>query len=218
VKEEVEERPKVIEVKVAEERTEVEPKAVEAEKPKVAEKLLRLEEEELEEEPEIKVRGPEPTITEPVEEKTVEELAVEPEEAKMAEEEESEMIEEEMPMATEPEPAPKGPPIPSSLPYRGSLCPAGRSATLGRVPFFEKERKNERWVVGVRQGGDGNSPQGIRSPPEAGRAERSSGLRRKSRRKKGQKRRLKRERLKARGCLRLPPLQQEGGSSSGTSW
>jgi energy-coupling factor transporter ATP-binding protein EcfA2 len=126
VKEEVEERPKVIEVKVAEERTEVEPKAVGAEKPKVAEEPLRLEEEELEEEPEIEVKGPEPTITEPVEEKTVEELAVEPEEAKMAEEEESEMIEEEMPMAVEPEPAPKGPPIPSSLPYRGSLCPAGR--------------------------------------------------------------------------------------------
>jgi hypothetical protein len=28
--------------------------------------------------------------------------------------------------AVEPEPAPKGPPIPSTLPYRESLCPAGR--------------------------------------------------------------------------------------------
>jgi len=55
--------------------------------------------------------------------------------AKLAEEEEKGIVEEEMPMVVEPEPAPKGPPIPSSLPYRGSLCPAGRSATLGRVLF-----------------------------------------------------------------------------------
>jgi len=55
--------------------------------------------------------------------------------AKLAEEEEKGIVEEEMPMVVEPEPAPKGPSIPSSLPYRGSLCPAGRSATLGRVLF-----------------------------------------------------------------------------------
>jgi hypothetical protein len=120
VKEEVEERPKVIEVKVAKERTEVEPKAVEAEKPKIVEEPLRLEEEELEEGPEIEVKEPETTATEPIEEKKVEEPAVE------VKEEIEEKLTEEMPMTVEPEPVPKGPPIPGTLPYRGSLCPAGR--------------------------------------------------------------------------------------------
>jgi DNA segregation ATPase FtsK/SpoIIIE-like protein len=128
VKEELEERPKVkvIEVKVAEERTEVEPKTVEAEKPKIVEEPLRLEEEEPEEISEaIEIEKPEP-VTEP--EKKVEETVE-------VKEEKEEMVEEEVPMTVELEPAPKGPPIPSSLPYRGSLCPAGRSATLGRVLF-----------------------------------------------------------------------------------
>ena len=61
VKEEAKE-PKIIEVKVAEERTEVEPKAVEAEKPKIVEVVeepLKLEEEEEpEEEPEPVPKGP----------------------------------------------------------------------------------------------------------------------------------------------------------------
>jgi hypothetical protein len=123
VKEEkVEEKPKVIEVKVAEERTEVESKAVEAERPKAVEAVepLRLEEEELEEEPEvIEVKEPETIATEPVEKKTVEEPVIE------IKEEIDEKLSEEMPLE-EPEPTPKGPPIPSLLPYRGSLCPAGR--------------------------------------------------------------------------------------------
>jgi energy-coupling factor transporter ATP-binding protein EcfA2 len=123
VKEEkVEEKPKVIEVKVAEERTEVESKAVEAERPKAVEAVepLRLEEEELEEEPEvIEVKEPETIATEPVEKKTVEEAVIE------IKEEIDEKLSEEMPLE-EPEPTPKGPPIPSLLPYRGSLCPAGR--------------------------------------------------------------------------------------------
>jgi hypothetical protein len=122
VKEEVAKEPKVIEVKVAEERTEVEPKAVEAEKPKIVEVVeepLKLEEEE--EEPEaIEIEKSEP-VTEPVEEKKVEEPSVE------VKEEIEEELTEEMPLESEePEPAPKGPPIPSPLPYRGSLCPAGR--------------------------------------------------------------------------------------------
>jgi hypothetical protein len=109
VEEEVEEMPKVIEVK-----------AVEVEEP------LKLEEEELEEaevteveetrEPKaIDVKVPHEQAIESVEEKMVEESVSE--EAKMAEEEEAKMIEEEMPMTVEPEPAPKGPPIPSTLPY-----------------------------------------------------------------------------------------------------
>jgi hypothetical protein len=109
VEEEVEEMPKVIEVK-----------AVEVEEP------LKLEEEELEEaevteveetrEPKaIDVKVPHEQAIESVEEKMVEESVSE--EAKMAEEEEAKMIEEEMPMTVEPQPAPKGPPIPSTLPY-----------------------------------------------------------------------------------------------------
>jgi hypothetical protein len=142
VKEEVEEKPKVIEIRkgVA---TEKEPKVVEVKKesePKVIEikekgsgEELKLEEEEFEEEPEAEVeveKGPE-TIAEPIEKEMVEEPV---EEVKIAEEEKAEMLEEEV-LLEEPEPAPKGPPIPSSLPYRGSLCPAGRATTLGRVLF-----------------------------------------------------------------------------------
>jgi hypothetical protein len=118
-KEKVEERPKVIEV-VAEEKTEVEPKAVEAGEPKITEEPLRLEEEEYEEEPEIEVEESEPPVVEVKEEtEPIEEPAVE------AKEEAEEKLTEEMPITVEPEPAPKGPPIPSALPYRGSLCPAG---------------------------------------------------------------------------------------------
>jgi hypothetical protein len=103
VKEEVAKEPKVIEVKVAEERTEAESKAIEVEKPKVVEVV-------------------EETETEPIEEKKVEEPSVE------VKEEIEEELTEETPLgdSEEPEPAPKGPPIPSPLPYRGLLCPAGR--------------------------------------------------------------------------------------------
>jgi hypothetical protein len=105
---------------------------------------LRLEEEEFEE-PEIEVREPEPTETEPVEEKTVEEPAVE------VKEETEEKLSEEMPLE-EPEPAPKGPPIPSLLPYRGSPCPAGRATTLGRVLFKKEKKPNGGWWVSGRVG------------------------------------------------------------------
>jgi DNA segregation ATPase FtsK/SpoIIIE-like protein len=119
------EKPKVIEV-ITEPTTESKTKAEAVEK-------LRLEpeEEELEEES-VEVKEPE-SAGEPIEERTKPVAGVE--EAKLAEKEEAEIIEEEVPMTVEPEPAPEGPPIPSSLPYRGSLCPAGRSATLGRVLF-----------------------------------------------------------------------------------
>jgi hypothetical protein len=141
---EAEEKPKVIEVKVAEERTEVESKAVEAKRPKAVEVVepLRLEEEELEEEPEvIEVKEPETIATEPVEKKTVEEAVIE------IKEEIDEKLSEEMPLE-EPEPTPKGPPIPSLLPYRGSLCPAGRSATLGRALLLEEDKNGGWWVSG----------------------------------------------------------------------
>jgi hypothetical protein len=68
-------------------------------------------------------------MAEPIEKEMVEEPV---EEVKIAEEEKAEIAEEEIPMSVEPEPAPKGPPIPSLLPYRGSLCPAGRPTALGR--------------------------------------------------------------------------------------
>jgi energy-coupling factor transporter ATP-binding protein EcfA2 len=123
VKEEVEEKPKVIEIRKGA-ATEKEPKVVEVKKefePKVIEikekesgEELRLEEEEFEEEPEAEVeveKGPE-TIAEPIEKEMVEEPV---EEVKIAEEEKAEMLEEEV-LLEEPEPAPKGPPIPSSLP------------------------------------------------------------------------------------------------------
>jgi len=128
VKEETE-KPEVIEIR-GEAAVEERPKVVEVKVEPTAEKL-RLEPEELEEveEPEaIEIEKPEP-VTEPAEEKKVEESAVE---VKEIEEE----LTEEMPLEeSKPKPAPKGPPIPSPLPYRGSLCPAGRSATLGRSPF-----------------------------------------------------------------------------------
>jgi hypothetical protein len=152
--EEETEKPKVIEIR-GEAAVEERPKVVEVKVEPTTEKL-RLEPEELEEveEPEaIEIEKPEP-VTEPAEEKKV------PAEEKKVEEsavEVKEEIEEKLTEKMSPEPAPEGPPIPGTLPYRGSLCPAGRSATLGRS-LFEKERKNERWVVGVRQGGDGNSP------------------------------------------------------------
>jgi energy-coupling factor transporter ATP-binding protein EcfA2 len=84
--------PKVVEV---EERTEVEPKAVEAEKPKIVEVPETIE-----------------AVSEPIEEKKVEEPTVEVK--KEIEEEKEEMVEE-VPIE-EPEPVPKGPPIPSLLP------------------------------------------------------------------------------------------------------
>jgi hypothetical protein len=109
-------RPKVVEV-----REESEPKAAEV-KPKAAdiEEPLKLEEEELEE-----IEEP-VTIEVEVEKSSEKERAEEP--VVEVEEEKAEMVKEEMPLeeSGEPEPAPKGPPIPSSLPYRGSLCPAGR--------------------------------------------------------------------------------------------
>jgi energy-coupling factor transporter ATP-binding protein EcfA2 len=99
----VEEKPRVLEVKVVEEKTEAESEAAEVEeRPKDVEPL-RLEEELEEPEAEVEVEKSPETIAE-----------------------KEEKLE-------EPEPAPKGPPIPSSLPYRGSLCPAGRTATSGRA-------------------------------------------------------------------------------------
>jgi hypothetical protein len=70
-------------------------------------------------------------MTEPIEKEMVEEPV---EEVKIAEEEKAKMLEEEV-LLEEPESVLKGPPIPSTLPYRGSLCPAGRSAILGRSLF-----------------------------------------------------------------------------------
>jgi hypothetical protein len=100
-KEDIEERPrpKIVEIKVVEEITEAKPEVVEV-KPKAAEEPLRLEEEEEFEESET-------ITTKPAEEPAVKVKEVEGE-------------------IKEPEPVPKGPPIPSTLPYRGSLCPAGR--------------------------------------------------------------------------------------------
>jgi hypothetical protein len=97
VKEEVEEKPKVIEVKT---------EHVEE---------LKLEEE-LEEETEVMAEKPAKEEKFTAEEEKVEESAVEVKEE----------IEEKLAEEMSPEPAPKGPPIPSTLPYRGSLCPAGR--------------------------------------------------------------------------------------------
>jgi hypothetical protein len=107
-----EEKPKVIEIRKGA-ATEKGPKVVEI-KEKESGKELRFEEEEFEEEPEAEVeveKGPE-TITEPIEKEMVEEPV---EEVKIAEEEKAEMLEEEV-LLEKPEPAPKGPPIPSSLP------------------------------------------------------------------------------------------------------
>jgi hypothetical protein len=110
--EQVEERP--VEVKEVSEAkaTEVKPKAADIEEP------LKLEEEDEVEKSSEPMAGSE--------KERAEELGAEIEEGKVSEEEKEEMIEEEMPLVIEPEPAPKGPPIPSPLPYRGSLCPAGR--------------------------------------------------------------------------------------------
>jgi hypothetical protein len=105
-----EKEPKVVEVK-----KESEPKVIEI-KEKESREELRLEEEEFEEEPEAEVeveKGP-GTIAEPIETEMVEEPV---EEVKIAEEEKAEMLEEEV-LLEESEPAPKGPPIPSPLPYR----------------------------------------------------------------------------------------------------
>ncbi len=155
VKEEAK-KPEVIEIR-KEAAVEEKPKIVEVKEEPIVEKL-RLEPEELEEveEPvvvEVEVEKSSEPIAEPIEKEAVEE-AVEVKEEKVSEEEKEELTEE-VPMAVEPEPAPKGPPIPSTLPYRGSLCPAGRSVTSGRALLLEGEK---RWLVGVRQGGDGKSP------------------------------------------------------------
>jgi hypothetical protein len=90
--------PKVMEVEEG-------PKVVEVKAEPVEE--LKLEEE-LEEGPEIEVKEAPKPITEV------------PKTTEIKEKEFT--VEEEI---KEPEPAPKGPPIPSALPYRGSLCPAG---------------------------------------------------------------------------------------------
>jgi hypothetical protein len=129
-KEEVEEKPKVIEIRKGA-AAEKEPKVVE-----VVEEPLRLEEEEYEE-PEIEVKEPEPTETEPVEEKTVEEPAVE------VKEEIEEKLTEEMPLE-EPEPASKGPPIPSLLPYRvkPAALPSRAPYRIRTVPLI---KRGERW-------------------------------------------------------------------------
>jgi len=113
-------KPKIVEVeKVPTEVTEVVeksgPKVIEVKTEHVVEEL-KLEEEEEEEVMEVAEKPAKEekfTAEEPVESvvETKEEVA------------EKEVTEEQ---AVEPEPAPKGPPIPSSLPYRGSLCPAGR--------------------------------------------------------------------------------------------
>jgi hypothetical protein len=136
--------PKVIEVKEEAKKpevTEVREEAAVEEKPKVIEvkeepivEKLRLEPEELEEVEESEAIEAEAEkrfepMAEPIEKEMVEEPV---EEVKIAEEEKAEIAEEEIPMSVEPEPAPKGPPIPSLLPYRGSLCPAGRPTALGR--------------------------------------------------------------------------------------
>jgi hypothetical protein len=125
VEEEVK-KPEVIEIR-EEAAVEEKPKVVEVKEEPVVEKL-RLEPEELEEveEPvaiEVEVEKSSEPMAES--EKETEESVAEVKEGKVSEEEEAEMAEEEV-MAVGPEPAPKGPPIPSSLPYRGSLCPAGR--------------------------------------------------------------------------------------------
>jgi len=109
--------PKVVEAEEEAKKPEV--IEIREEVAEVSEEPLKLEEEELEEEPEIEVKESGPTETEFIEEKTVEKPAV----AVEVKEEIEEMLTEEMPLE-EPEPAPKGPPIPSTLPYRGP----GRSA------------------------------------------------------------------------------------------
>jgi ABC-type oligopeptide transport system ATPase subunit len=91
--------------------------------------------EEVKEKEEVKKPKVIEVITEPTTEskpkvlETVEELRLEPEE-KVVEKEvtEEQVIEEKVTEeeSGEPESVPKGPPIPSTLPYRGSLCPAGR--------------------------------------------------------------------------------------------
>jgi energy-coupling factor transporter ATP-binding protein EcfA2 len=149
--------PKVVEVR--EEAKELEVIEIREEGPKVVEVKTVPEELRLEEEEE-----PEVTVTEIAEKPAEEEkfTAEEPVESAVKIEEEvrevakertvevkeeiEEKLAEEMPLE-EPEPAPKGPPIPSTLPYRGSLCPAGRSTTLGRV-LFEKEKNDGWWVSG----------------------------------------------------------------------
>jgi len=136
-------KPEVIEIR-EEAAVEEKPKVVEVKEEPVVEKL-RLEPEELEEveEPEaieVEVEKRSEPIAEPIEKETVEEPV---EEMKIAEEEEkAEMVEEEMPLE-EPEPTPKGPPIPSTLPYGGPgpLCPAGRTATSGRTLRLEGGQK-----------------------------------------------------------------------------
>jgi hypothetical protein len=130
VEEEVK-KPEVIEIR-EEAAVEEKPKVVEVKEEPVVEKL-RLEPEELEEvEEPVAIEVEFEKSSEPMaesEKETIEESAAEVEEGKISEEEKEEMIEEEMPLAVESKSAPKGPPIPSTLPYRGSLCPAGRIAT-----------------------------------------------------------------------------------------
>ena len=143
-------KPEVTEVK-EEAAVEEKPKVVEVKEEPIVEKL-RLEPEELEEVEELvaieaEVEKSSEPIAEPIEKETIEE-AVEVKEEKVSEEEKEEMVEEEVPLE-EPEPAPKGPPIPSSLPYGVQ----GRSAQPGAPPhrdgsFFEKEKNGGWWASG----------------------------------------------------------------------
>jgi hypothetical protein len=148
VKEETK-KPKVTEVR-EEAAVEEKPKVIEVKEGPIVEKL-RLEPEELEEveEPvaiEVEVEKSSEPMAEPIEKEAVEEVVEVKEEIeeKATKEEESaaeesaveveeeieEELTEEMPLEeSKPGSAPKGPPIPSPLPYRGSLCPAGRIAT-----------------------------------------------------------------------------------------
>jgi energy-coupling factor transporter ATP-binding protein EcfA2 len=116
-------KPKIVEIE--EESMATKPKVVEVVEQAVEKSAIR-EELRLEEEPEEEL--------EPVEE-TSEAVGVEG--PKPLTESAVEIREE-----TEPEPAPKGPPIPSTLPYRGSLCPAGRSTTLGRALLLEEDKND----------------------------------------------------------------------------
>jgi hypothetical protein len=130
-------RPKVVEVKEVSEpkATEVKPRAADIEEP------LKLEEEELEEiEEPVAIEVEVEKSSEPMagsEKERAEEPGAEVEEGKVSEEEKEEMIEEEMPLAVEPEPAPKGPPIPSS-PLQGVALPSGALHHIGTGSSFRR--------------------------------------------------------------------------------
>jgi hypothetical protein len=160
-KEMVEEKPKVIEIRkgataekeprVVEVKKESEPKVIEI-KEKGSGEELKLEEEEFEEESEAEVeveKGPE-TIAEPIEKEMVEEPV---EEVKIAEEEKAEMVEEEV-LLEEPEPVPKGPPIPSTLPYRvkPAALPSRAHRQVRTVPLVKRGTENCGWWMSGKVG------------------------------------------------------------------